>query len=139
MLCPGGTTMQRVLLCLFAALFLLVGCSGKPVRHLASDAALIKPGQTTRQDVIRYLGEPNGHRTVSPGVEEYVYYEDQEGVFNKLPMVGDWIDPDGYEMILVTLKEIWSPAVSFGPLTRLIRTGWMILPGMRWSEHPVSL
>jgi hypothetical protein len=96
--------MQRVLLCLFAALFLLVGCSGKPVRHLASDAALIKPGQTTRQEVIHYLGEPNGHRTVSPGVEEYVYYEDQEGVFNKLPLVGDWIAPEGYEMILVTLE-----------------------------------
>ena len=96
--------MQRVLLCLFAALFLFVGCSSKPVRHLASDAALIKPGQTTRQEVVRYLGEPNGHRTVSPGVEEYVYYEDQDGVFNKLPMVGDWMDPDGYEMILVTIK-----------------------------------
>ena len=95
--------MQRVLICLLASLFLLAGCSSKPVRHLASDAALIKPGQTTRQDVLRYLGEPNGHRTVSPGVEEYVYYEDQEGVLNKMPLVGSWVDPEGYEMIIVTL------------------------------------
>lgn len=95
--------MQRVLICLFAALFLLGGCYTKQVRHLASDAALIKPGQSSRQDVLRYLGEPNGHRTVSPGVEEYVYYEDRKGTLGTMPLVGSWIDPEGYEMILVTL------------------------------------
>jgi len=93
-----------VLICLLAPLLLFGGCHTKPVRHLASDAALIKPGQSTRQDVLRYLGEPNGHRTVSPGVEEYVYYEDQKGTFGKMPMVGDWVGPEGYEMILVTIN-----------------------------------
>jgi len=97
--------MQRVLICLLASLFLLGGCYTKQVRHLASDAALIKPGQSTRQDVLRYLGEPNGHRTVSPGVEEYVYYEDQKGTFGRMPLVGPWVDPEGYEMILVTIEE----------------------------------
>lgn len=96
--------MQRVLICLFASLFLLGGCNTKQVRHLASDAALIKPGQSTRQDVLRYLGEPNGHRTLSPEVEEYVYYEDRKGTLGQMPMVGSWIDPEGYEMILVTLE-----------------------------------
>ncbi len=95
--------MRRVFISLLAALLLLGGCYSKQVRHLASDAALIKPGQSTRQEVMRYLGEPNGHRTVSPGVEEYVYYEDQTGPFAKMPVVGSWVDPDGYEMILVTL------------------------------------
>lgn len=95
--------MQRTLIWMLASLFLLGGCYTKQVRHLASDAALIKPGQSTRQDVLRYLGEPNGHRTVSPGVEEYVYYEDRKGTFGTMPLVGSWIDPEGYEMILVTL------------------------------------
>ena len=95
--------MQRVLICLLASLFLLSGCYTKQVRHLASDAALIKPGQSSRQDVLRFLGEPNGRRTVSPGVEEYVYYEDRTGAMGKMPVVGTWIDPEGYEMILVTL------------------------------------
>ncbi len=95
--------MRRAFICLLASLLLLGGCYTKQVRHLASDAALIKPGVSTRQDVLRYLGEPNGHRTVSPGVDEYVYYEDRKGGFGKIPVVGDWIDPDGYEMILVTL------------------------------------
>ncbi len=95
--------MQRQLIVLFAALFLIAGCYTKPVRHLASDAALIKPGTSSREDVLRYLGEPNGHRTLSPGVDEYVYYEDRKDGIGKMPMVGGWIDPDGYEMILVTI------------------------------------
>ncbi len=96
--------MQRILLCLFVSLTLLVGCHAKPVRHLASDAALIKAGQSTRQDVIRLLGEPNGHRTISEGVEEYIYSEDLQGLFGKMPVVGHWVGPEGYEMILITLK-----------------------------------
>ena len=98
--------MQRALACLLASLVLFSfgGCYTKQVRHLASDAALIKPGRSTRQDVLRYLGEPNGHRTVSPGVEEYVYYEDQKGNFGSMPVVGSWIDPEGYEMLLITLQ-----------------------------------
>lgn len=95
---------QYLYFCLFAALLLLSGCSGKPVRHLASDAALIEPGTSTRQDVLRYLGEPDGHRTVSAGVEEFVYYQDREGLLRKLPLVGSWADPNGYEMIVVTLN-----------------------------------
>ncbi len=95
--------MQRTIICLFCSLFLLGGCYTKQVRHLASDAALIKAHQSTRQDVLRYLGEPNGHRTLSPGVEEYVYYEDRKDGIKKMPVVGGWLDPDGYEMLLITM------------------------------------
>ena len=95
--------MRRALLCLFV-LLLVVGCSGKPVRHLASDASLIRPGQSTRQDVLRYLGEPDGRRTVAAGVEEFVYYQNRDGALRKLPLVGSWVDPNGYEMIVVTLQ-----------------------------------
>ncbi|MDD2463520.1 MAG: hypothetical protein PHI97_05940 [Desulfobulbus sp.] len=89
---------------LFVAL-LLGGCHSKQVRHLASDASLIKPGQSTLQDVQRYLGEPNGRREVGPGVSEYVYYEDRPGMFGNMPLVGSMVDPSGYEMIVVTVKN----------------------------------
>ena len=95
--------MQRFIFSALAALFLLVGCSSKPVRHLASDAALIEPGTSTRQDVVRYLGQPDRRRSVSPGVEEYVYYNEQKGFLAGLPLVGRLADPESYEMILVTL------------------------------------
>ena len=96
--------MRRILV--FCCLLLLLGgCYGKPVRHLASDASLIKPGVSTRSDVLLYLGEPDGHRVVAQGVEEYVYYEDRrDGVLGRAPVIGSYMDPDGYEMLVVTLK-----------------------------------
>ena len=97
--------MRRVLVVICACLLLLGGCASKPVRHLASEASLIKPGVSTRNDVLRYLGEPNGHRTVSPGVEEYVYYQNRKGLLGKTPVIGSWVGGEGYEMIVITLKN----------------------------------
>ena len=95
--------MYRYLLIVCAILLLLVGCYSKPVRHLASDACLIKAGQSTREDVLRYLGEPNGHRTIAPGIEEYVYYEAKRDLLERTPVVGTWMDAEGYEMLIITL------------------------------------
>ncbi len=97
--------MRYLITWILTSLFLLSGCSFKPIRHLASDAALIQAGESTRQDVLRYLGGPDGHRTLSPGVEEYVYHQQRKGDFGKLSLVGKWIDPDSYEKVLVTLKD----------------------------------
>ncbi|MCI5126886.1 MAG: hypothetical protein D3925_20995 [Candidatus Electrothrix sp. AR5] len=95
--------MQRFIFSIFAVLFFLVGCSSKPIRHLASDAALVEPGKSTRQDVVRYLGQPDRRRSLSPGVEEYVYYNERKGFFGNLPFAGKLVDPVSYEMILVIL------------------------------------
>lgn len=97
--------MRHTLLLVFAALFLLGGCHGTQIRHLASDAALIKPGETTLQEVQKYLGEPKGRRQVSPGVVELVYYEDRPGFFGNTPVLGRLTGPSGYEMIIVTLEN----------------------------------
>jgi len=95
--------MYQRLVIAFSVLLLLAGCYSKPVRHLASDAGLIKAGESTRQDVLRYLGEPNGHRTVAPGVEEFVYFEDKRDLVQRAPVVGSWMDAEGYEMLVITL------------------------------------
>lgn len=84
-------------------LLLLSGCFNKPVRHLASDASLIKTGESTRMDVLQYLGEPNGRRTVAPGVEEYVYHEGKRNLLQRMPMVGSMMDDEGYELLIITL------------------------------------
>nr|WP_321466138.1 hypothetical protein [uncultured Desulfobulbus sp.] len=97
--------MRPTLYVLLLLFLLLGGCQSKQVRHLASDASLIKPGQSTLQDVQRYLGEPDNRREVGPGVTEYVYYENRPGMFGNMPMVGSMVDPSGYEMIVVTVKN----------------------------------
>jgi hypothetical protein len=97
--------MRSNLILLLFVFLLLGGCHSKQVRHLASDASLIKPGQSTLQDVQLFLGEPNGRREVGPGVTEYVYYEDRPGFFGNMPVLGPMVGPSGYEMIIVTLKN----------------------------------
>ncbi len=95
---------MRSLLLVLSVLLVLGGCSSRePVRHLAAQASMIKPGVTTKTALIATLGQPDGHRQVSPGVEEYVYYADQKGLFSGMPVVGSWIGNKGYEMIVVTL------------------------------------
>lgn len=87
------------------AILLLAGCSSKPVRHLASDAALIQSGKTTLTEVQQYLGEPKGVREISPGVKEYVYSEDTISFWGKMPVLGSMVGPSGYEMIILTVQD----------------------------------
>jgi hypothetical protein len=97
--------MRSTLFIFFLGLFLLAGCYTKPVRHLASDAALIKPGQTTVKELQTYLGEPDGRREVAPGVSEFVYHEDRPGMFGNMPVLGPMVGTSGYEMIIVTIEN----------------------------------
>ena len=47
-------------LVILAALFMgLAGCAKKNVRHLASDVCLVTPEQTTKEQVLSYLGQPD--------------------------------------------------------------------------------
>ncbi len=96
---------MRFFLITVLASLLLFGCHSKQVRHLASDASLIKPGVSTLSDVQRYLGEPNGKRAISSGVVEYVYYEDIPGFVGHTPVVSDWVPAEGYEMVIVTMQD----------------------------------
>jgi hypothetical protein len=96
--------MRRMIVVLFSFLLLISGCSYKPVRHLASDASLIKAGKSTREDVLRYLGEPDSRRTVGPDEEEYLYAENRKGALGSMPLFGKLVDPASQEMVIVTLK-----------------------------------
>jgi len=49
-------------------------------------------------------GEPDARRTVSPGVEEFLYYNDRTGRLGKLPFVGKKLDEAAYETITITLE-----------------------------------
>ena len=97
--------MRRMMIVLFSFFLLISGCSYKPVRHLASDASLIKAGKSTREDVLRYLGEPDSRRTVGPDEEEYLYAETRKGALGSMPIFGKLADPASQEMVLVTLKN----------------------------------
>ncbi len=92
-------------LLLISVLLMFTGCYNRPVRHLASDVSLIKIGQSTRQDVLVYLGEPDLQRMVSASLEEWVYIEEKESIYQQAPWVGDVFSADGYGKIVVTLAK----------------------------------
>lgn len=85
-------------------MLLMAGCYNRPVRNLASDASLIKIGQSNREDVLVFLGEPDLQRMVSANQEEWVYIEEKESTFQKTPMVGGVFSPEGYGKVVVTLE-----------------------------------
>ncbi|MCF8056760.1 MAG: hypothetical protein K9K37_08985 [Desulfocapsa sp.] len=94
---------------LFFVTILLLGlsmtaCSGKPTRHLVSDVCMIKSGQTSRQEVLQLMGEPDSKRMLGPDTEEWVYYEEARATMQDAPLVGGAFDPDGYNMVVVTLS-----------------------------------
>ncbi len=89
---------------LFFLALSLAGCSGAPTRHLVSDVAMIKAGQTSREEVVKLMGEPDSKRMVSPETEEWVYYEEARATMQNTPLVGGVFDPDGYHTVLITLS-----------------------------------
>ena len=88
-----------------AAVLILSGCYSHPVRNLASDAALVKVGQSTRDDVLSFLGEPDDQQTVAKGVEKWLYREKTTTTLEKAPVVGKYFGTPGVGRVVVTLKD----------------------------------
>ena len=88
---------------LTAVFLLLASCADKPVRHLASDATLIKPG-TSRDDVLTYLGDPDAQQMTSETMEKWVYYEERQSGLRRTPYLGKLFKAKGYSQIIVTLE-----------------------------------
>lgn len=97
--------LRRLWVLVLVAGFLFTGCSTYPVRHLASDAGLIKVGKSNRDEVLTFLGEPDSQRMVAADTEQWVYFEEKKSVMQKTPLVGKAFNPDGYGMILITFKK----------------------------------
>jgi len=79
----AGLLLTTVLLCLAMS-----GCYNQPVRHLGSDVGLIKAGETTRQEVLSLLGDPDSTRMVSATTEEWTYQEEDKSLLQQTPVVG---------------------------------------------------
>jgi len=83
----------------------LGGCQSKQIRHLASDAALITPEQTTKGELISYLGQPDAHRKISDNIWEFIYFEDKRSLIDKTPFIGDLSSSDDYEMLRIIITN----------------------------------
>lgn len=85
--------------------FAVSGCYIKQVRHLASDAALLKVGVSTKEDVVVFLGEPDDQEVVGEGVEKWLYRDQHSSLLEKTPLVGKHIGSPTYHQVVVTLRD----------------------------------
>ncbi|MCG6931292.1 MAG: hypothetical protein LJE64_12135 [Desulfofustis sp.] len=84
------------------ALVMLFGCAGEPVRHLASDASLITPGVSTRDDVLTYLGDPDDRQEGGPGPVRWLYYQEYRSAMQRTFDFWNLFGPDSVSRIIVT-------------------------------------
>ena len=96
--------MFRYCMLLAAAVLILSGCYNRPVRNLASDSALIKEGQSTKNDVLVFLGEPDDQQTVAKGVEKWLYKEKTATAMEKTPVFGKYLGTPGIGRVVVTFE-----------------------------------
>ena len=82
----------------------LNACSSTPTRHLVSDVAMISAGNTSREEVIKLMGDPDSKRMVDADTEEWVYYEERAATLGGTPLFDGVFDSDGYEMVLITFS-----------------------------------
>lgn len=90
--------------CLLFLSLILTGCFGAPTRHLVSDVSMVTAGQSSREDVIALMGDPDSKRMVSPDIEEWVYYEEDRTLLQDTPLVGGIFNADGYSMVVITFS-----------------------------------
>jgi len=82
----------------------LGGCSsGNYVRHLASDASLVVPLQSTKKDIMSYLGPPDNRQTGADG-ERWIYYQRHKSLLRKLPYIGDKMGYEDYDVLIITFQ-----------------------------------
>ncbi|MBC8208570.1 MAG: hypothetical protein H8E79_05335 [Desulfobulbaceae bacterium] len=82
----------------------VLGCSNRPVRNLASDVSLIQKGETTRQELLTLLGEPDSRRQLAENQEEWLYEEQIAARFQDLPYADRFFKSPGSQRIVVIVQ-----------------------------------
>jgi hypothetical protein len=85
----------------FVVLMVVAGCAKKNVRHLASDVCLVTPEETTKEQVLTYLGQPDEQYEMAEGGETWIYYDVKKTALRDTPYIGDKIGDKKYEMVKV--------------------------------------
>lgn len=91
---------------LLAAMALLFsGCASHEIRHLASDASLISPGQTTQQQVLGMLGPPDQRLKLKQGGELWRYYQANKSTLRETPYIGNRLGEESFDVLTITFRD----------------------------------
>jgi hypothetical protein len=93
------------LLCILIAITLSAGCTSKEyVRHLASEACLITPHQSTQKEVSAYFGPPDKKQALGNGQEEWTYFQQNKSLLRKTPYIGEKLGTQDYDVMVVVFQ-----------------------------------
>ncbi len=95
----------RFLVLAFVMTVMVSGCYNKPVRHLASDVSLLKIGESTQEDVLVYLGDPDDLQELGNGTQKWIYRDQKSGFFEKTPLVGGYVGSPEDRQVEVILQD----------------------------------
>ena len=90
---------------LLLAVCFLSGCYINPVRHLAADVALVQVGQSTREDVLIFLGDPDEQQVVSEGTEKWLYTQTKKSTMEKTPFLGRYFGSPEENRVVITFTK----------------------------------
>lgn len=84
---------------------LLAGCYITPVRHLAADIALVQVGQSTREDVLIFMGDPDDQQVLEGGIERWLYTQKKKSTVEKTPVVGKYLGSPEINRVVITFTN----------------------------------
>jgi outer membrane protein assembly factor BamE (lipoprotein component of BamABCDE complex) len=99
----GKKFLKKLIFCI-SFVIIIYGCATKPGPNLASKAALIHPKQTTKAEVLQFLGPPVQIFTFPDGKEEWYYYYRVRNFWEKVPVVKEYKGEDYTEVLKITIK-----------------------------------
>ncbi|MFZ5994015.1 MAG: hypothetical protein ACOYU4_03370 [Thermodesulfobacteriota bacterium] len=82
-------------------LFLLLACSGPSVKYYASDACLVKKGETTKKDIMALFGRPSSVENRPDGSECWYYNNEKKDLMGKIPYLGEKLSKKEIETIKI--------------------------------------
>ena len=84
---------------------LLTACASHEVRHLASDASLIAPGQTSQQQILGLLGPPDQKEVLAQGGEQWRYYQANKSFLRRTPYIGGQLGDENFDVLTITFRD----------------------------------
>lgn len=98
-------SLKSVLVMMLLSACVLSGCYITPVRHLAADIALIQVGQSTREDVLIFMGDPDEQQVQGDGVEKWLYIQKKKRGAEKTPLVGRYLGSPEVNRAVITFTN----------------------------------
>jgi hypothetical protein len=98
-------TSQCYFVLLALTVCLLSGCYINPVRHLAADIALVQVGQSTQEDVLIFLGDPDEQQVLENGTEKWLYTQAKKSGFEKTPLLGKYLGSPEVSRAVITFAN----------------------------------